>query len=226
MANKLASMTDLMNTFLDKILSSCYNINEDFRLPSKYRNGQVFTIASIAVDIGGRPGVKQNINVQNIVSDSILNPVSRSEIEQQVRDFLSSRGITTKVNAIVTTKSMMNFFNNLAIFFARKVVKVTYPDNKSFLIYNKFSSVDSVRLVAKGTESSIEDQINDHVNKVECQQSVEDMLKAINLSSNEKSVAAGSEMFICSSCSSSCSCSSSSSSCSSSSSSYIVYMIV
>lgn len=213
MTDKLISMSDLMTSFLDKIVSCCYNVSENYRIPVNYRNGQVFVLYT-----------QNDIEVQNVISDNILNGVSRAQIEEEVNSFLSLRGISTKINAVVTTKSMMNFFNNVSVFFAKKVVRVVYPDGNSFLVYNMYASPDSVRLIAKGSESSLEEQLNDNVNKTECKQSVEDTLNAINNINNEKEIAASTQMFICSCSSSSCSCSSSS--CSSSSSSYIVYMII
>lgn len=217
MEDRKITIEDLMKIFLTKVKTICNNISETYSIPSEYRNGNTFVLY----------GAVNEMKAQVVVNDRRLNAIPSSQVEQEVSKFLENRGISTRVGTVATTKSMINFFNNVSAFFSTKVVRITYPDGKSFLVYDpdQYSYPKEVQVQAKGKEASIEEQLKDNVTTTEYRLSVQDELNFINDIVNSRAVEANSQqMFVCSCSSSSCSCSSSS--CSSSSSSYIVYMMV
>lgn len=238
MKNQKITIKELMDIFLNRVKLICNNISETYSIPQNYRNGNIFTLYKTPDvltewwNANRHWGVTSTVRVsgmkaQIVVSDRRLNAIPLAQVEKEVSQFLESRGISTRTDTIATTKSMINFFNNVSAFFSMKTVRITYPDGKSFMIYDpdNYAYPKGVKVIAKGKESTLEEQINDSMTTQEYEYSVEDELKFINDIVNSRSVdAVSQQMFVCSSSSSSCSCSSSS--CSSSSSSYIVYMMV
>lgn len=157
-----------------------------------------------------------------------LVTVEKKTVEKDLSDFLTSAGVYSKANAIMTTKSILNIFSYIAQFISSKVtVYKNQDDDQTYTYYNPNRvsfSYNVKQLVDDGTGGlSTTDEYD----------SIDNMFKAFsnldNINPNILIVkySCSSSSSSCSCSCSSCSCSScSSSSCSSSSSSYIVYMLI
>lgn len=220
MANKI-SMSELMSETLNKIQNICYNIEGTTKsFPGDLVNNATITLYSKAAVSSG------TVVVSSTISDSLLATVPLNTVKTQLTNFLSERGITTKVGAIATSKSILNFFNNVAAFLSTKILVIIGPAGGKAIVYNNSDeSIPTVSVIAKGTEVSSELQKQDSITVTDIQASLSELSGAVSRYSNAKMINS-TVNFVCSCSSSSCSCSSSSSSCSSSSSSYIVYMMV
>ena len=196
---------DLINSVLNLIKSSCCNIDSiNASVPQSLRNGGKFTLKSQACGTG-------TLTATATVNDAKLVSVSSSTVSSQLDSFLSSRGIKSKPNEVMTFKGMMNFYNNISSFLATKLILVSNSfGSGSFVFYDYTNSnFTSVSTVSK-TEEFQPEQMKTTLNE---------MMKSINLTSKSW-YPTTTLSYTCSSSSSS----SSSSSCSSSSSMFIAYM--
>lgn len=99
-----------------------------------------------------------------VADDPTLKPVSTAQIADDYYRFLESRGIYTKTDQPVTTKGIINFFNNIAAFCAVRLVLVTSQYTPSeFIFYNPkevtYPTVSVVDNTVKVTDANIQDML-------------------------------------------------------------------
>lgn len=198
---------DLIDDVYNKILSTCCNIGS-FKngIPSSMKNGSTYIISSNTVG-------SSTYKVSATVNDDVMVVVQKETVKTQLDQFLADRGIKSKENEVITFKGMMNFYNNIASFFAAKLILVetSFGNDGAFLFYNaKETNYTSVSAIPMTDVDFTPTQI---------ETSMSEMLKAIN-STTKTWYPKTNITYTCSSSSSS----SSSSSCSSSSSMFIAYM--
>lgn len=238
----------LIDYAVELIATKCQNIdytnNSDipnyYIVPTKDAPGlssQFSTIETIAYDFKKEGYAKYDKYTDDqLIFKSYITPknppslvtVEKKTVEKDLSDFLTSAGVLSKANAIMTTKSILNIFSYIAQFISSKVT--VYKDTNGDSTYTYYNpnrvsfSYDVKQLVDDGTgELSAADEYD----------SIDNMFKAFsnlnginpNILIVKYSCSSSSSSCSCS-CSSSSSCSCSSSSCSSSSSSYIVYMLI
>ena len=236
----------LIDYAVELIATKCQNIdytnNSDipnyYIVPTKDAPGlssQFSTIETIAYDFKDYAKFDKYTDDKLIFKSYITpkNPpslvtVEKKTVEKELSDFLTSAGVLSKADAIMTTKSILNIFSYIAQFISSKVT--VYKDTNGDLTYTYYNpnrvsfSYDVKQLVDDGTGGlSATDEYD----------SIDNMFKAFsNLDGINPNIlivkySCSSSSSSCSCSCSSCSCSSSSCSCSSSSSSsYIVYMLI
>lgn len=192
---KKITYKDLTDKIYELIINKCDNIDKTIPI-----NGQTYTISSTS-----------KTKCTLTINDNKLVPVSASVVKTQLDSFLSSRGIKSKENEVITFKGMMNFYANISSFLSAKMVLVGSSfRGEKYIIYNasatNYTSVQTALKDKNYTKSQIETDVNS-------------LLNAIN-STSKVLYPATTITYTCSSSSSS----SSSSSCSSSSSMFIAYM--
>ena len=227
---------DLKDYALNLIKSSCWNINNknstswseysayisNKSTPSHFRNGASWTILTKKVtEKKTNSGHTKSIAIPNCtitykttINDKLLVPVYHGTIDTQLTSFLTSKGINTKSNEVVSFKGMLNFMNNLAVFMASKLVHVVNSiDGQSYIFY-----------VASANPDTSKNAITDNnLTSKDIETNLQQIMAAINNVSNVH-YASNVISYTCSSSSSSSSSSCSSSSSSSSSSMFIAYM--
>lgn len=216
--NDVIVYNDLLDKTLDMIKSRCSNIDAfASNVPLQYKNGSSWTISSATVShyVQDRRYENHTLSTTGKVNDSLLVTVSSDTVKTQLQNFLTSRGVATKLNEIVSFKGIMNYYANIASFLSAKLMFVTNSFNSgTFVFYNAtnttFPDVNKSGDVKDYTQTEINTTITDIMNAINNVQNIHYANTVLTYNSS------------CS-CSSSSS-SSSSSSCSSSSSSFIVYM--
>lgn len=193
----------LYDSTLSKIKSMCYNIDSN-NLPSQLKSGYSAVIAQ-------RGDARVWFNIQNPVST-----VSSSTVQSDLQSFLTSRGVWTKLDQIVTPRGLLNFFSNVAVFCRSRISVVSSQlVSTGYPVYLSTASQPSV------TSLTMDEEI---VNNIE----INDMLNLLNnlLQTNCGTLTVRYNTVTTCSCSSTSSCCSSSSSCCSSSSFFIAFMLV
>ena len=195
---------DLMSKVISKIESVCQNVGSFRGVPAEMQQGHV--------NYNATGGNGQNFKIT--VNDSIVSStVSLSDVQSQLTSFLNTRGISTASvgNKVITTRDMLNFYQNVAIFVSAKIVQVRGMfSEKVLLFYDKSASLDTAANIGTNNPGT---QITSS-NLTTLLQKLETNLANITRTHMLKQ-----------SWSVTCSCSSSSSSsCSSSSSLFIAYM--
>ncbi len=199
---------DLIDDVYKRILSMCQNIDSFKNVPASLKQSSQYTIASTVIK-------KNTLTVQGTNTDSKSVVVSRSVVKKDLDNFLASRGLASKSNEVITFKGMMNFYNNIASFFATRIIfMATSFESGTCIFYN--NQRDGVTYPSVTSALKDKDFTPDQIKT-----SLDEMLKAIN-SKSKTWYPATTLSYTCSSSSSS----SSSSSCSSSSSMFIAYMEV
>ena len=216
--NNIITYQDLINKTLEMIKSKCSNIDSFASgVPSQLKNGTSWTISSATVShyVKDRRNENHTLSTTATVSDSLLVTVPSTTVKSQLESFLTSRGILTKNNEIVSFKGIMNYYNNISSFLSAKLMFVANSfGSGTFVFYNSsntsFPTVTSRTTGLDYPLSEVKTSLNEIMNSINNVQNVHYANTVLSYNSS------------CS-CSSSSS-SSSSSSCSSSSSSFIVYM--
>ena len=109
---------DLIKEVTNKIKSVCKNINT-LNVPDSIKNG------TVNVDLKNG-----NFEFKATVSDSLTtSAVPQSTVENQLTSFLSGRGIQTRKKETITTRDILNFYQNVAIFMSIKLVQATSQYN-------------------------------------------------------------------------------------------------
>jgi hypothetical protein len=208
---------DLLDKTLDMIKSKCSNIDAFASgVPSTLKNGTTWTLASGTVghNVNGST-TNHTLSTTATVSDSLLVTVPASTVKSQLQSFLTSRGIATKPDDIVSFKGIMNYYANISAFLSAKLMFVANSfSSGTFVFYNSSNTnYPSVTAETAGLNyplSEVKTTLTEVMNSINNVQNVHYANTVLTYNSS------------CCSCSSSSS--SSSSSCSSSSSSFIVYM--
>ena len=194
---------DVINKYITWLTTTCQNIDSySDTVPDSAKPGYSYDykkITTASTKAGG--GINISLSTQNSIAVTDLDTINT-----QLSNFLSSRGILAKQTQKLTSKSLMNLWNQLAIFSATKIaVVVPWDSNEKFWFYDAskttFSSVSFKEGESIDT-SSVSDMIT----------AIDSLAKNLTLTQLKYSITAVS----CCSCSSSTS-SSSSTSCSSSS---------
>lgn len=200
---------DLVSTALVKIKSLCHNINA--------------YSASVPDQVKGAVGYTQtdSLNMAKYTytleanTDGVIGIVPESTVDTQFNNFISYSGIGSKGNKPITTRGIMNFYNNLSSFCAVRLVSVSSqlaPNPVMFYNAVPADNISTYPNIAQNTDSL------DYVGSTD----VTTLLNSLNESLNKVTKTHTVQYATSISCSSSSS-SSSSCSCSSSSSIYIAY---
>ena len=146
-----------------------------------------------------------------------LGIVTETQIEEDINNFLASRGIASKAETPVTTKGILNFYNNIASFMSAKLILVTseLAPGEQHIFYKTTG-------VTYPAVSNLTNE-NDIVTPTEITESLNALTSTINITSKSVPVKYDISCYSSSSSSSSPSSSSSSSSSSSCSSVFIAY---
>ena len=189
-----ATYGELINYTVDTIKNQCCNIDRYTPPSVLYPNAESL--------------VKYHSRLQvYLVCDLPQNIVSRQTVYNLLISFLQARGIYAREGTIITTKGMLNYFNNIASFINAHIRLYTAGNNTSasFFIpsgvgYNPVSL----------------DYTQENITLPEAQQNVTDLMRSISNINNTFLVNMHLRFVSC--CCSSSSCSSSSSS------AFIAYM--
>ena len=208
---------DLVNNFFDWIQNSANLINVaesdeayNNNVPKEWRSGYTRKIET------NRTGVHEDAPIQKvganitIKTSSIIPRVSINTVKQEFNAFMRDRGLDndSKLNTTVTTRGIINFWNNVATFCSTNIVLVSSCENtivkKMYRSNTSWPSVpdigDSELIVAEDVLSML-GNLEETVNRIAKMHQILYDIAAFSSSS------------------SSCCCS-----CSSSSSIYIAYM--
>lgn len=218
---------DLVNEVLKFLKNLCSNIGTlNVRDNFKYNKEFVITDHSVTAS-GHRQAHTKTVTGKIIDSLNMFkSPVTEETIKTQFNNFLSDRGIAInnkKGKEIISMKSMMNFYANIATFITTKLVIVTNDftpksdrdadiSRKRYIFYNADN-------ISYGSNISIDSEVD--FNNVDIKSFTEDLINAIRKTTHSYAVKTKLSFSSCSSSSSSSS-SSCSSSCSSSSSSFFI----
>lgn len=218
---------DLVNEVLKFLKNLCSNIGT-LNVRDNFKYNKEFVITDHSVTASGRRQAHTKTVTGKIIDSSNIfkEPVTEQTIKTQFNDFLSDRGIAIdkkKGKEIISMKSMMNFYANIATFITTKLVIVTNDftpksdregevSRKSYVFYNPQNT-------NYGSNISIQPDIN--FSNANVKSFTEDLINAIRKTTHSYAVKTKLSFSSCSSSSSSSS-SSCSSSCSSSSSSYFI----
>lgn len=218
---------DLVNEVLKFLKSLCNNIGT-LNVRDNFKYGKTFVINSHDVLKDGHRKAHTK-TIEGEITDGLnifKEPVTEQTIKTQFNDFLTLRGIAIskkKGKEIISMKSMMNFYANIATFITTKLVIVTNDftpksdrdggvSRKRYVFYNPQNT-------NYGSNISIQPDIN--FSNANVQSFTEDLINAIRKTTHSYAVKTKLTFSSCSSSSSSSS-SSCSSSCSSSSSSFFI----
>ena len=236
-SNYIIKFQDLLDFATDKIKGIAKNIDKFASdVPAQYKNGQTFTLLSST----------PHSLVAKVV-DSSLVVVPLTTVQNELKTFLTDRGLYAKTDTVMSFKNIVNFFNNLSVFMTSKLWYIYSPHtgNRNIIFYNPnkvtYDDIENT-YTAEYTGKQIpfykpEEPYNGEVTVENVNQikdptkdqyestmdglltSVDQLVKSIHNITNSHQVLTQ----LTYACSSSCSSSSSSSSCSSSSI-FIAYM--
>lgn len=224
--NNIITYKNLTDTFLAWLKTSCKNIGSYASDVPAYFKKNYKTKVSDKVKAFNQDGVATeaeagvNINIRNT---SVIPTVTIATVESDFNSFMQSRGINTKSDLTITTRGIINFWNNVASFCSVNILFVTgssagtSPTVKTFRMYKtkgggEYPSVPGTtegELISSNDVKTLLSNLEETINKTsKTHQLIYDMVAFSSSSSS----------------SSSCSCCSCCSSSSSSSSAFIVYM--
>jgi hypothetical protein len=204
-------------TLIDSTLSTILSLvqNKDgysSSVPAEVKPGY-----SITTTIGRSGGLVNGTPCYftfTLSADTHLNTVTTETITNEFNQFMTDRGIMAKASSVVTTRGLINFFNNIAAFCSVKLILVTGQNTASKVMF--YNQVENTYPVTSPTQE----------NELVSATDFNSMLNALNSTINNATklyIARYTISSSSSSSSSSCSSSCSSSSSSSSSSTYIAY---
>ena len=206
--NSIITYADLLTYTLDTIKARCHNIDSwNASVPAQLKNGTSWTLSSANVShtVYDRTTATHTLSTTATVSDAVCSLTTSSVVQQQLNDYLNTKGVYQNPNEPVTFKGMINFYNVVSSFMSAKIWLVTNSFGAgTFVFYNPngstYPSVTSYNNLQQYTLAEL--QVN-----------LQEVLASVNNSQNIHHAAT------VLSYNSSCSCSSSSSSSSFSSSS-------
>ncbi len=232
--NNIITYSELTSTFLNWLKTSCTNIGSDYSssvpayFKSSWTNKDVVKSTVNAFNPSGAAtnaacGVKASI-----VSSTVIPVVNVSKVTSDFNSFMQARSIDTKSDKPITTRGVINFWNNVAAFCTSNILFVTgqkwgvasptdtlTPETKKLKMYKSVCDYQPVTTPPEG----------ELISSADVKEFLKDLEKIINDTAKTHQIVytmtAYSSSSSSSCCSSSCSCSSSSSS---SSSMFIGYM--
>lgn len=214
--NETITYGDLVENFKNWIQNKANLINVanddneyNRKVPEEWRSGYVKNL-SVSRTNAQEPGPIQNVGASlKIRESSVIGRVSIDTVMSQFNQFMSSRGLSTKTDTQISTRGVINFWNNVAAFCSTNIVLVssnekTTPQKmyKSNTSWPSVPNIGDSELITASDVTTMLSSIEDIVNKTTKLHQIIYDISAVSSSS-----------------SSSCCCS-----CSSSSSVYIVYM--
>lgn len=139
--NNTITYGDLVNAVRSYILSTCKNIGTAWTsaVPTTFRpGGSLGTIVSVYSKVQGGINASAPITATAAVGANSLGLVTQSTIESQFNSFMTSRGIMSRTDQLVTTKGLLHFYNSISAFFSVRVVVVTNSmvPNTRIIFYN------------------------------------------------------------------------------------------
>ena len=151
---------DLIESAENMLVEVCQNIGEYKNVPNQYIEGNIVATKKVSRN---QP-IEHPSYFQYSVKpgDPVLGIVGKSKVLSDFESFMESRGIMAKSNSPVTTKGLLNFYNNLAAFCSVRIIVVSgnpYRDRfPSAIFYNQesvlYPSVDSIE---EGEQITAED---------------------------------------------------------------------
>ena len=123
--NSVVYYKDLINNSEEMIIDVCQNVGSYRDVPAIYKSGGSGRTDNIPRSEGhvGFRYVATYFTYTPVITEQI-NLVQESTIRSEFESFMSSRGILAKDEQPVTTRGMINFYNNLAAFCSVKVIVV------------------------------------------------------------------------------------------------------
>ena len=227
-SNNVVYFSDLATYALSVISSKCKNVQSSYTSPSwppdnnEFKNGNEYVYAEDSSQVGDKQSkmlVTPRVQIPLVIQLGTITDSGMSTVGGQLRSYLTSKGVLSKANSIMTTKCILNFFSVFSAFLSIKLSVLKTSDNShSYIVFNPSTSTSTISItnIDDGNISTPFSLANEH-------HSITDVLACIssksNINTNVLNVRYSSSSS--SSSSSSCSCS-----CSSSSSSFIVYMLI
>ena len=114
---------DLIESAENMLVEVCQNIGEYKNVPSQYIEGNIVTTKNVPRNQATQHPSYYQYSVKS--GDPVLGIVGKSKVLSDFESFMESRGIMAKSNSPVTTKGLLNFYNNLAAFCSVKLLLVT-----------------------------------------------------------------------------------------------------
>ena len=114
---------DLIESAENMLVEVCQNIGEYKNVPNQYIEGTIVTTKNVPRNQPIQHPSYYQYSVKS--GDPVLGIVGKSKVISDFESFMESRGIMAKSNSPVTTKGLLNFYNNLAAFCSVKLLLVT-----------------------------------------------------------------------------------------------------
>ena len=139
--NDKITYQDLIDYTLKYIKDKCVNIDTlDSNISSQLKNGATFTLTSANLTKKSGTNTTKTVSLKSTatVNDSLLVTVTSLKVETELKEFLTSRGILSKVDELVTFKGIINYYSNVSSFISTKLLSVTNSfDGGVSIFYNK-----------------------------------------------------------------------------------------
>ena len=156
--NSIIYYKDLIDASKEMIKNIAQNIGSyTGNIPSSYRPGNSTTTPNIS---RWEPHTRYVYKATNMTympeNDGTLSIVQVSQFENEFDSFMESRGILAKANQPITTRGMINFYNNLAAFCGSRLLLVSgdpfLNDGRSVVYYKSGSDIQvpSVPMLPEG----------------------------------------------------------------------------
>lgn len=223
--DNIITYKNLTDSFLAWLKTSCKNIGSSYAsdVPD-YLKANYTTKVSQIVKAYNKDGAETNaeagINI-SIDNASVIPLVNVSQVESDFNAFMSSRGINIKSDLKITTRGVINFWNNVASFCSSNILFVSGSSSdtqKKTAVKRMYKSVNNFPTVPGTVEGEL-------ISSADVETLLSNLEETINRTSKTHQLVYNMVAFSSSSSSSSsCSCCSCSSSSSSSSSMFIGYM--
>lgn len=149
-SNNIVTYSDLVNSAIVKIKALCHNIDSfSTHVPNQYKTG--YTVVKARKYFpetkgGEHGGIKiwrtgHTSYIRAITNDAHLVVVSSATVENDINNFMTSRGMKAKSDTVMSFKAIINFFNNLSAFISIKTFYVYSPvqGTQGIVFYNKDS---------------------------------------------------------------------------------------
>lgn len=110
----------LIDDFRDWMQQNCNNIDEySDQVPAAAKPGFSSIVSGSKASGGSNAGGGARARIRE---STVLPVVELNDVVNELYDFLHARGINTKSDKSITTKGVINFWNNIAAFCANRIV--------------------------------------------------------------------------------------------------------
>ena len=127
-SNYIIKFQDLLDFATDKIKGIAKNIdNFASDVPAQYKNGQTVTLLS---------GSPHSLLAKTVDPSLVVVPLTT--VQDDLKTFLTDRGLYARTDTVMSFKNTVNFFNNLSVFMAAKLWYIYSPHtgNRNIIFYN------------------------------------------------------------------------------------------